>query len=313
MKPLIQRLTILLILITESFLPLSTVAQDHKAHFSFAFMTDIHVQPEKNGDKGFLQAIQHVNRLKPDFVITGGDLIMDALEQKQSRADSLYQLYLNCSKSFAIPVYNTMGNHEIFGLYPSSGIDPAHDLYGKKMFEKYIGKPFYSFDHKGWHFMVIDGISFTPEREYIGRIDSLQMAWIKQDLAAVESSTPICVSSHIPFLTVMNQIEEGPFAPVWPGLVIGNSREALALFRNHNLKLVLQGHLHFLESITCGGTTFITGGTVCGSWWEGPNRGLEEGYLMIDVDGDSFTWRYEDDGWEVNDKHFSRPGPVGQQ
>ena len=50
--------------------------------FRFIFMTDIHVQPELSGDEGFKQAIQKVNKLKPDFVITGGDLVFDALGRK---------------------------------------------------------------------------------------------------------------------------------------------------------------------------------------------------------------------------------------
>lgn len=40
--------------------------------FSFVFMTDIHVQPEKNAEAGFRAAINKVNELNPEFVITGG-------------------------------------------------------------------------------------------------------------------------------------------------------------------------------------------------------------------------------------------------
>lgn len=40
--------------------------------FSFAFMTDIHVQPENNAEAGFRAAITKVNELNPEFVITGG-------------------------------------------------------------------------------------------------------------------------------------------------------------------------------------------------------------------------------------------------
>nr|NQU90394.1 hypothetical protein [Bacteroidota bacterium] len=60
--------------------------------FSFAFITDIHLQPERNATEGFVQAIGELNALKPDFVITGGDLIMYALGQTWGRADSLYKL-----------------------------------------------------------------------------------------------------------------------------------------------------------------------------------------------------------------------------
>ena len=47
--------------------------------FTFAFLTDIHLQPERNATEGFRAAIAEVNVLKPDFVITGGDLVMDVL------------------------------------------------------------------------------------------------------------------------------------------------------------------------------------------------------------------------------------------
>jgi predicted MPP superfamily phosphohydrolase len=42
--------------------------------FSFVFMTDIHLTYERNAVPGFKQAIAKVNELRPDFVITGGDL-----------------------------------------------------------------------------------------------------------------------------------------------------------------------------------------------------------------------------------------------
>src|SRR5210317_1969544 len=103
--------------------------------FSFVFMTDIHLQPERNAPEGFRQAISYVNKLKPDFVITGGDLIMDALGQRYSRADSLYKLYDGFSHDFNMPLYNTMGNHEIYGIYNSANASPTHPEYGEKMFE----------------------------------------------------------------------------------------------------------------------------------------------------------------------------------
>ena len=49
--------------------------------FSFAFLTDIHLQPERGAEAGFKWAIREVNKLHPDFVITGGDLVMDVLNQ----------------------------------------------------------------------------------------------------------------------------------------------------------------------------------------------------------------------------------------
>src|SRR5210317_2102515 len=85
--------------------------------FSFVFLTDIHVQPELDADKGLMKAISKVNELNPDFVITGGYLIMDALGQTKERSDSLYLLYKKLQNSFEMPVYNTIGNHEHYAFY----------------------------------------------------------------------------------------------------------------------------------------------------------------------------------------------------
>jgi len=40
------------------------------------FMTDVHVAPERHATEGFLQAIDTINKLAPDFVISGGDNIL---------------------------------------------------------------------------------------------------------------------------------------------------------------------------------------------------------------------------------------------
>ena len=48
------------------------------------------------------------------------------------------------------------------------------------------------------------------------------------------------------------------------------------------------------------GTHFITGGAVSGRWWAGANHEVEEGFLMIYVNGDDFCWEYVDFGWEVD-------------
>ena len=266
--------------------------------FTFAFLTDIHAQPEKNAMQGFQQAINKVNELNPDFVITGGDLIMDALGASHGRADSLYNIYDSMQGDFNMPVYNTMGNHEVYGIYESSKADSLHPEFGEKMYEQRLGERYYSFDHEGWHFMILDAIE-EPGHYYIGEIDSVQMSWIRKDLASVDQSTPVVISTHIPFITAMNQFWEGPTAEVKDSWVVTNAHEVLKLYQDHNLQLVLQGHLHIYEDIYINGIHFITGGAVSGAWWSGPNRGTEEGFLLVESEQNSFDSEYIDYGWEV--------------
>ncbi len=272
-----------------------------KPGFTFAFLTDIHVQPERNATEGFKKAISKVNELKPDFVITGGDLVMDVLAQPIGRADSLYELYAGTIKCFDMPVYNSMGNHEEFGYYRESGVDSTHPLYGDRMFEQRLGKRYYTFEYNGWRFYILNSVDEWEEGGYYGYVDQEQILWLKEELAKVDPATPIAISLHIPLLTVFTQLYEGSTVPNGRGMVVTNAKEVLDLFREHNLKLVLQGHLHTCEDIYVEGTHFITGGAVCGRWWQGANRGFEEGFLMVYVSGDAFTSEYIDYGWQVEE------------
>lgn len=273
--------------------------QEEQTDFQFAFLTDIHLQNKKNAVEGFKQAIDTINIINPDFVITGGDLIMDALGQTYGRADSLYNLYAEVTNDFKMPLYNTLGNHEIYGIYKKSGAKKTHPEYGEKMFEKRLGKSYYAFEHKGWKFMIINSVEDTKRNGYIGLIDEEQIEWIKEELQKTDSSTPIVISTHIPFITVFNQIYSGSTVPNSSSSVVSNSKEVIDLFKDHDLKLVLQGHLHTVEEINVDGIHFITGGAVSARWWSGANKGFEEGFVLISVKGDDFDWKYVDYGWEV--------------
>ena len=270
-----------------------------KDSFSIAFLTDIHIQPEENAVAGFTQALDLVNKLNPDFILTGGDLIMDALRQSYGRADSLYNLYQEVIKKSNMPVFNTMGNHEIYGIYKRSSADPANPEYGELMFEKRLGKSYYTFDHKGWKFIIINSIEDTKKGKYVGKIDTAQISWIKSELKNTSPSTPIVISTHIPFITAYTQKYGGSTLPNDSSLVVCNSKEVIDLFNGYNLKLVLQGHLHTVEDIYIDGIHFITGGAVSAGWWKGPNRGFEEGFMYITFGKNDFRWRYVDYGWDV--------------
>ncbi|MBN2281678.1 MAG: metallophosphoesterase [Candidatus Marinimicrobia bacterium] len=268
-----------------------------KEDFSFVFMTDIHVEEGRNAITGFNQAIARVNELDPDFVITGGDLIMDALGQTFNRADSLYNIYDSLSQKIEAPVYNTIGNHEVFGIYEKGGVLPDNPFYGKEMFKNRVHKEtYYSFDFQNWHFMVLDVIGIKPEERYFGYVDPAQIDWIKSDLAKLDKSTPIVISAHIPFVNIMTSATE---KSADEGIIVTNGLEVLKLFSDYNLKLVLQGHMHTLEEIIIKDIHFITCGAVSGHWWLGDHQGFEEGFGLFKVSGDDFTWQYIDYGWEV--------------
>ena len=92
--------------------------------FRFVFMTDVHLEYQGVSLKFFGQAIDTINKMNPDFVITGGDLVRGANNVRETYVDSLYNLYLGEIQKINMPVYSTMGNHEITGIGLKSDITP---------------------------------------------------------------------------------------------------------------------------------------------------------------------------------------------
>lgn len=274
---------------------------DAESSFTFVFMTDIHLQPEKNAIQGFRKAINTVNKLSPDFVITGGDNIMDASAQSWGRSDSLYRLFESMIKSFEMPVYTTIGNHDLFGIYEQSGISTNHSEYGKNMYENRLRNRYYSFDFKEWQFIVLDGVGITNDRRYRGFVDSKQLKWLEKQLQSIGKQKPVIISIHIPLLSVESHFALGPTKAFKDNSIVNNANEVRAVLKDYNIKIILQGHTHFLEDIFYNGIHYITGGAVSGSVWNGKRFEMEEGFLLIQINKDnSFNWEYIDYGWEVD-------------
>jgi 3',5'-cyclic-AMP phosphodiesterase len=273
--------------------------------FTFLFITDTHIQPELNATIGTDMAFKQARAIKADFAINGGDHVFDALGVPKQRALALYDLYGKTEQDLGLKVYHTLGNHDVLGIYPASGTSPTDPLYGKKFYEDRFGKAYYSFDHKGHHFIVLDSIGITDDRAYEGRVDSAQLQWLAADLAALPSGTPIIVSVHIPLVTAFDSYVAIPssLAP-HHGLSVINSAEVIHLFEGHNVLGVLQGHTHINERVEWKGIPYITSGAVCGNWWQGTRMGTPEGFTVVTVANNKLTTRYETYGFKaVNPKN----------
>ncbi|HYF35056.1 MAG TPA: metallophosphoesterase, partial [Prosthecobacter sp.] len=254
--------------------------------FSFVFLTDPHVQPEKGAVAGVKQCFAKVNALEqqPDFVITGGDLIMDALEVGTDRLKLQWQLWEECMKTLHAPAHHTIGNHDVCGWSSKSLIKPGDHDYGKKIFaERYgQGRTYRSFDHGGWHFVQLDSIGQDLKTgDYIGHLDDEQLAWLKADLEKTGRKTPIIMVTHIPFYSVWHQVLKGPSFPLDGKALVGNIFEIRKLLAAYNIRLVLSGHGHILERIQFDKVVYLQGGAVSGMWWKGPVNGNPEGFLQV--------------------------------
>ena len=70
--------------------PVGAAEPSKKSALRFVHMTDMHVKPERGSPAGYAKALASLIDLKPwpEFVITGGDHIMDALDQTRQRGTS---------------------------------------------------------------------------------------------------------------------------------------------------------------------------------------------------------------------------------
>src|SRR5207248_8654222 len=204
--------------------------------FTFLFVTDAHLQPELNGVIGTDMAFKKGRTIRADFAINGGDHVFDALAVPAKRAITLFDLYDKTEQDLGVKLYHTIGNHDVCGVYPASGVADDDPLYGKKLFEQRFGKTYYSFDHKGHHFIVLDSIGITSDRAYEGRIDAAQLKWLAADLAGLSAGTPIIFSVHIPLVTAyLAYMPELPVPPPHHSLSVANANEVLELFAGHNV------------------------------------------------------------------------------
>jgi len=269
--------------------------------FRFVFATDIHLQPEKKSIEGINQAIAHIIGLKPKprFVITGGDLIEDTYVKDIDSAMNQYDLYQKAILKLSVPVYNIIGNNDYVEWDKKSHLDASHPGYGKGMFKRRLGegKTYSSFEYGGWHFILLDSLDLNEEGKLRGYIDESQKRWLKDELEKIGQIKPVCIALHIPLVSLFTQLYRSTLVEPPEFFLVKNATEVIDLLSEYNVKLVLQGHLHLVEELRYKNTTYITGGSVSGFKWRGPSFGHPEGFVIVDVKGDDFTWKYESYGW----------------
>ena len=270
------------------------------------FYTDVHARTEWNTPVALERAAARMNEERVDFVLNGGDLIDGGFHGTEAEVLPRWDAYMRMHNAITSDVYSTIGNHDLIGVLPHDGTTPSADPRRTYRDRLSLDSTYYSFDAAGYHFIALDSIEFGEndrlpdgQWEYHGRIGPSQLEWLKSDLSTVSKGTPIVVTTHCPLMSVFHEALYGPTTAAKPNRVVVNSKDVLGLFAEHNLLLVLQGHLHVEELIRYRGTTFITGGAISANWWRGTRFGTEEGFGMVTLRPDSVEWEYVDYGWEA--------------
>ncbi len=295
-------------------LPVSLIrlasGQDSGPDFTFAYISDSHIQQIKgnnfvrNWDQGLKRAVAEANLLlpKPDFVVFGGDLAQLGNKPELDHGASMLA-GLNYDK-----VYAVMGEHDYYldlGEYWS-------ELYGEH---------YYSWDHKGVHFVTLNSIltydewTFdrweTPERrmnEMAGldnpngspfMVGKKQLDWLKKDLAEVKKDTPIVVFSHSPLQKIFKN---------W-NFWTEDAEAVQKLLEPFDKVNVIYGHVHQIQYNQIGNIAFTSVMSTAWPWPYPESYALAQSHLPILTvpmnRADPFNER-DATGWQFMNMHTGR-------
>ena len=198
------------------------VGKPGPGEFYFVQLSDTHWGydgPANNPDaQGTLKkAVAAVNALEeqPDFVVFTGDLTHTTDDVKK-RNDRMSQFHDIVSGLRVKTIHLMAGEHD-------ASLDRGD------AFQHHFGKLYYSFDHRGVHFIVLDNVS-DPE----AIVDAPQLKWLQADLQKQKKNTPIVVFTHRPLFDLY---------PQWDWATKNGSAVTDLLMPYQNVT-VFYGHIH---------------------------------------------------------------------
>src|SRR5579862_931860 len=207
--------------------------------FSFVQISDSHIGFSKDANKDVVgtlkEAIARINALPqaPDFVLHTGDLTHLAEAEEFDTLDQLLKT-VKTSQILYVP-----GEHDVLGDNGKQYLE----RFGKKT----KGQGWYSFDHKGVHFIGLVNVMDIKENG-LGILGNEQLEWLEADLKDRSSDTPIVVFAHIPLWTVY---------PQW-GWGTDDGAQALSYLKRFGSVTVLNGHIHQVMKKVEGNVAFHT-------------------------------------------------------
>lgn len=287
-------------------LPASLYGRDHatsKKGFTFLHLTDMHVRRKRKGNEGYQACIDAVNKNEKnvEFVLMGGDLAFDGNYTEKEEFIDQIDLFKSISDQLTVPYYNSIGNHDVLGWNSRRKVSIDDPDLGKKLIMDKLKMPasYYSFNHKGWHFVVMDSIHYVEASHgpsYKAAFGKDQLEWLRFDLGK-NHTMPTVIMTHIAAFCHIAQMNGDAKATPLGHMVVEDTLEFRRIIERHNVKAVLQGHSHVPEDFYYNGVWYITSQSVSAAWWGGNWKGYEPGYTVLTTNGDHLTWTKKSYAW----------------
>jgi len=245
-------------------------AQKSQKYFQFVQLTDTQMGMISNNqncdaeNQLFMQAVNEVNKLKPDFVVITGDFVNNRTDSNQ--INSFLKIKSLIDKR--IPVYLIPGNHDV-GQKPNM---ETLNFY----FKNYKTDKF-SFTHKGYKFIGINSglINSGIEEE------KAQLEWLKKKLSG---SKPTIIFTHHPFfITDINEKDR------YENIPLVKRMEYMQLFKKNGVTKIFAGHYHNNSIAHFDEIEMITTSAV-----GKPLGKAKSGYRVVTVYKDSISHHYEE-------------------
>lgn len=164
-----------------AFLLLIAASCSQQKTVRFGICADVHKDVMHDADQRLWDFVNEMKKTDVDFIIELGDF-MQPQEYNAS--------FLKVWKSFEGPSFHVLGNHDMD--------NDTGERYLRDHTVSYLDMParHYSFDMKGFHFIVLDGNDQKnpPQSGYARYMGEEQLEWLRLDLARAKS--PVILFSH---------------------------------------------------------------------------------------------------------------------